>query len=84
FDTDVEFERIAGSPLGLGYRVPFVVASPWSKGGYVNSQVFDHTSSLLFLEKFLTKKMNKPIKCNNISSWRRAVCGDLTSVFRPY
>lgn len=83
-DADVEFERIAGSPLGLGYRIPFVVASPWSKGGYVNSQVFDHTSSLMFLEKFLSKKTNKKIKSNNISSWRRAVCGDLTSVFRPY
>ncbi|PYF75988.1 phosphocholine-specific phospholipase C [Pedobacter nutrimenti] len=83
-DTDVEFERKAGSPIGLGYRVPFVVASPWTKGGYVNSQIFDHTSSLQFLEKFLSKKKGKNIKSNTISSWRRAVCGDLTSVFRPY
>ncbi|PIH03993.1 hypothetical protein CS542_01670 [Pedobacter sp. IW39] len=38
-----------GSPLGLGYyRVPMLIASPWSKGGYVNSQVFDHTSSQQF------------------------------------
>ncbi|MEJ7646229.1 MAG: phospholipase C, phosphocholine-specific [Chryseolinea sp.] len=73
-----------GSAIGLGYRVPLVVASPWSRGGVVNSQVFDHTSILMFLEKFLSKKTGKHIEDNNISSWRRAVCGDLTSVFRPY
>jgi phospholipase C len=72
------------SPIGLGYRVPLVVASPWSRGGWVNSQVFDHTSSLQFLEKFLEHKTGKPLTETNISSWRRAVCGDLSSVFRPY
>lgn len=71
------------SPIGLGYRVPMVVASPWSRGGFVNSQVFDHTSSLMFLEKFLSKKTGKKIREENISEWRRTVCGDLTSVFRP-
>ncbi len=79
---DYEFKK--NSPIGLGYRVPMLVASPWSKGGYVNSQVFDHTSSLLFLEKFLSHKTGKAIKSDVISPWRRAVCGDLTSVFRPY
>lgn len=72
------------SSIGLGYRVPMVIASPWSRGGYVNSQVFDHTSSLQFLEKFLEHKTGKKIVESNISSWRRAVCGDLSSVFRPY
>ena len=73
-----------GSAVGLGYRVPLVIASPWSRGGAVNSQVCDHTSILMFLEKFLTKKTGKRIEESNISSWRRAVCGDLTSVFAPY
>ena len=41
------------SPIGLGYRVPLVIASPWSRGGCVCSQVFDHTSPLQFLEKLL-------------------------------
>ncbi|TAM98096.1 MAG: phospholipase C, phosphocholine-specific [Chitinophagaceae bacterium] len=72
------------SPIGLGYRVPFVVASPWSRGGWVNSQVFDNTSVLKFLENFLTNKTGKGIQINNISEWRRSICGDLTSVFRPY
>lgn len=72
------------SSIGLGYRVPFVVASPWSRGGCVNSQVFDHTSVIQFLEQFLTKKTGKKIYEPNISAWRRAVCGDLTSIFQPY
>lgn len=72
------------SPIGLGYRVPFVVASPWSRGGYVNSQVFDNTSVLKFMENFLTKKTGKGIRINNISEWRRSICGDMTSIFRTY
>jgi phospholipase C len=27
-----------------------IVVSPWSKGGWVNSQAFDHTSMIRFLE----------------------------------
>ncbi|MDP9075850.1 MAG: phospholipase C, phosphocholine-specific [Bacteroidota bacterium] len=70
--------------IGLGFRVPLVIASPWSKGGYVNSEVFDHTSTLQFLEKYLTAKTGKKITEPNISDWRRTVCGDLTTTFRPY
>lgn len=72
------------APIGLGYRVPMIIASPWSRGGYVNSEVFDHTSSLQFLEHFLEKKSGKKITEDNITKWRRTICGDLTSVFRPY
>jgi phospholipase C len=95
-DTKVEFvtkEQLAArkgfpekadreSPIGLGYRVPLVIASPWTRGGYVNSEVFDHTSTLQFLEKFIKTKTGKNIHETNISDWRRTVCGDLTSVFR--
>lgn len=70
--------------IGLGYRVPMVIASPWSRGGYVNSEVFDHTSTLQLLETFISKKTGKKVKEHNISDWRRTVCGDLTSAFRPY
>ncbi|QEC45784.1 phosphocholine-specific phospholipase C [Pseudobacter ginsenosidimutans] len=72
------------SPIGLGYRVPMVIASPWSRGGYVNSEVFDHTSSLQFLEHFLSHKTKKEIRETNITEWRRVVCGNLTSAFRPW
>ena len=71
------------SPQGLGYRVPMIIASPWTRGGCVCSQVIDHTSSLQFLEKFLTRKTGTTISEPNVNSWRRTVCGDLTSVFQP-
>ena len=71
------------SSIGLGFRVPLVIASPWSKGGYVNSEVFDHTSTIQFIERFIKEKKGIDIRESNISSWRRVVCGDLTSAFRP-
>ncbi|MEO5593844.1 MAG: phospholipase C, phosphocholine-specific [Chitinophagaceae bacterium] len=72
------------SSIGLGYRVPLVIASPWSRGGAVCSQVFDHTSIIRFIEKFVSTKFNKKLEESNITQWRRTVCGDLTSVFKPY
>jgi phospholipase C len=70
------------SAIGLGFRVPMLVVSPWTKGGWVNSQVFDHTSNLRFLETFLSGKTGKKVEETQISAWRRSICGDLTSVFR--
>ena len=55
-----------------------------SLGGYVNSQVFDHTSTLQFIEHFLNRKFGKDITETNITDWRRTVCGDLSSLFRQY
>jgi phospholipase C len=74
--------KARGGSIGLGFRVPLVVASPWSRGGAVCSQVFDHTSVLQLLEKFASHKTSKSVKETNISDWRRTVCGDLTSVFQ--
>jgi phospholipase C len=76
--------NIRESAIGLGYRVPMIIASPWTRGGFVCSEIFDHTSSLQFLENFLEKKLNKKIKEENITQWRRTICGDLSSAFRPY
>ncbi|MDQ1034954.1 phospholipase C [Streptomyces sp. V3I8] len=79
--VDVGPDLFAGSPThvagpyGLGPRVPMLVVSPWSKGGYVCSETLDHTSIVRFLERRFG--VEEP----NISPWRRAVCGDLTSAF---
>jgi phospholipase C len=79
--TDVSTEIFGGGsgyvagPYGLGQRVPMLVVSPWSTGGYTCSQVFDHTSIIRFMESRFG--VQEP----NISPWRRAVCGDLTSAF---
>ncbi len=63
---------IAG-PIGLGFRVPLLVVSPFSRGGHVCSQTFDHTSQLRFIEERFG------VKAPNLSDWRRATVGDLTS-----
>ena len=62
-------------PYGLGPRVPMYVVSPWSKGGWVSSQVFDHTSVAQFLERRFD------LVVPAISPWHRAVSGDLTGAF---
>ncbi|MFF6825266.1 phosphocholine-specific phospholipase C [Streptomyces longwoodensis] len=66
--------HVAG-PYGLGQRVPMLVVSPWSKGGWVCSETFDHTSIIRFMERRFG--VHEP----NISPWRRTVCGDLTAAF---
>jgi phospholipase C len=75
WDVPVERALPLHKPYGLGPRVPMYVVSPWSKGGWVNSEVFDHTSVIRFLEKRFG--VHEP----NISAWRRSVAGDLTSTF---
>ncbi|WP_158852319.1 phosphocholine-specific phospholipase C [Saccharothrix deserti] len=72
---EVSDEYVGDRPLGLGPRVPMTVVSPWTVGGYVNSQVFDHSSTTRFLERWLG------VSAPEISAWRRTVCGDLTSAF---
>ncbi len=67
-------------PYGLGVRVPMLVISPWSKGGYVSSEVFDHTSIIRFIEARYANH-NPILMESNITPWRRAVAGDLTSAF---
>lgn len=74
-DKAAERPELVGRAYGLGPRVPMIVISPWTRGGWVNSEVFDHTSVIRFLEARFG--VAEP----NISPWRRAVCGDLTSVF---
>jgi phospholipase C len=67
-------EGIRG-PIGLGFRVPMIVVSPFTRGGLVCSDTFDHTSTLRFLETRFGAKVP------NLSAWRRRAVGDLTSAF---
>ena len=67
-------------PYGLGQRVPMLVVSPWTRGGWVCSQVFDHTSLIRFIEQRFELGHTR-ITESNITPWRRVVCGDLVSAF---
>lgn len=85
-------ETMDGVPVGLGPRVPMIIVSPWTAGGKVHSQLSDHTSVIRFLEAWTAAKGlstqgrgKEAVRCDAISPWRRAVCGDLTEAldFRP-
>jgi len=67
-------------PYGVGIRVPMIIVSPWTRGGWVNSELFDHTSLIRFLETRFARG-NADLIESNITPWRRAVAGDLTSAF---
>ena len=69
-----EATGVAG-PIGLGPRVPTILVSPFSRGGFGSSDVFDHTSTLRLLEARFG------VEVPNLSAWRRETCGDLTSAF---
>jgi phospholipase C len=69
-------EFVGGLNIGLGFRTPTTIVSPWTAGGFVCSEVFDHTSLIRFIEARFG--VHEP----NISAWRRQTCGDLTSAFR--
>jgi phospholipase C len=69
-------EFLGGLPIGAGFRVPCIIVSPWTAGGWVSSQPFDHTSVVRFLEKFTG------VREPNVTDWRRQTFGDLTSAFR--
>ena len=69
-------EFLESLPIGAGFRVPCVMVSPWTTGGRVSSDRFDHTSVLCFPENFTG------VRDPNISQWRRKTFGDLVSAFR--
>src|SRR5579862_84818 len=74
-DPTVEGSPAIAGPIGLGFRVPMLIVSPFSRGGYVASDLFDHTSVLKFLETRFGAEVP------NLSAWRRATVGDMTTAF---
>jgi phospholipase C len=74
-EPSVTDEYIDGWPIGLGTRVPMIICSPWTRGGYVDSNVYSHTSMLDFLSVWTGVQ---PV---NITSWRSSITGDLTAAF---
>ena len=74
-EASVTDEHIDGLPIGPGTRVPMLICSPWTRGGYVDSNVYDHTSMLQFLAAWTG------VKPANVTPWRASVTGDLTAAF---
>jgi phospholipase C len=69
-------EFVGGLPIGGGFRVPCILVSPWTAGGWVSSEPLDHTSVLQFLEIFTG------VREPNISEWRRRTFGNYTKALR--
>jgi phospholipase C len=65
-------DGIAG-PVGLGFRVPCLLLSPLTRGGFVATETFDHTSTMRLMETLFG------VPVPNLSAWRRSVTGDMTS-----
>ncbi|MGN6128571.1 MAG: alkaline phosphatase family protein [Humibacter sp.] len=75
-EVGTDGERAPGLLPGFGGRIPLTMISPWTRGGWVCSEVFDHTSTIKLIEEW-TKSLGKPAICENISDWRRSISGDM-------
>jgi phospholipase C len=73
--SSITSEYISGEPIGPGTRVPMLIVSPWTTGGYIDSNVYDHTSMLQFLASWTG------VAPDNVTSWRSSVVGNLTAAF---
>jgi phospholipase C len=71
----IDYGTYGNLPIGSGFRVPCIIISPWTQGGWIASETFDHTSVLQFLE-LLTG-----VQIPNITAWRRQTFGNLSSAF---
>jgi len=78
-------------PVGLGFRVPMLVISPWSRNAgarndpgwrpQVCTDVLDHTSQLRFLERLFAAKGTPGVALPHDTAWRKETVGDLTGAF---
>ncbi|KAF9061722.1 phosphoesterase family-domain-containing protein [Rhodocollybia butyracea] len=68
------------APSGPGFRLPFTVVSPWTRGGIVFTEPADHISQTLFLEEWAAAR-GTPFKNTNINDWRREHMSNLVNMF---
>ncbi|KAF2804329.1 non-hemolytic phospholipase C precursor [Mytilinidion resinicola] len=65
---------------GPGFRVPFYIVSPWTRGGHVFTEHADHISQIKFVEQWLeTKGFN--VTSDQVPHWRREHMSDLLNAF---
>ncbi|KAK7204669.1 hypothetical protein BZA70DRAFT_279730 [Myxozyma melibiosi] len=67
-------------PSGPGFRVPFYVVSPWTRGGKVFTEPADHNSQILFLEQW-AKAIGKDFTSAEMTTWRREHMSNLINMF---
>ncbi|KAE8213521.1 hypothetical protein CF327_g2990 [Tilletia walkeri] len=79
FPTDPLTSSLGPAPAGPGFRLPFTVISPYTRGGIVFSEPSSHESQILFLEKW-SAAIGRPWQTAEMSDWRRAHMSDLTRI----
>ncbi|KAF3920305.1 hypothetical protein AA313_de0209793 [Arthrobotrys entomopaga] len=65
---------------GPGFRLPFYIISPWTRGGNVFTEHADHTSQIMFVEQWLGAK-GYNVTSSQIPTWRRAHMSNLVNAF---
>jgi phospholipase C len=65
--------------VGPGFRVPFYMISPWTRGSRVFTERADHNSQILFVEEWLTARGHKNIQTDQMVSWRRKHMSNLVN-----
>ncbi|CEO59130.1 Putative Phospholipase C [Penicillium brasilianum] len=65
--------------VGPGFRVPFYMISPWTRGNRVFTERADHNSQILFVEQWLTARGYKGIQTDQMVPWRRAHMSNLVN-----
>ncbi|RDL41464.1 putative Non-hemolytic phospholipase C [Venustampulla echinocandica] len=78
---DDPYGLVGETPIGPGFRLPFYIISPWTRGGHVFTEHADHNSQILFIEEWLEATGKKNIRSKEMSPWRREHMSNLLYAF---
>ncbi|TVY34992.1 Non-hemolytic phospholipase C, partial [Lachnellula cervina] len=75
------YGMVGNTPVGPGFRLPFSIISPWTRGGHVFTEHADHNSQNLFVEEWLTAHGHQNIRSKEMPPWRREHMSNLLKAF---
>ncbi|KAH8816010.1 non-hemolytic phospholipase C precursor [Xylogone sp. PMI_703] len=65
---------------GPGFRLPFYIISPWTRGGHVFTEHADHNSQIMFVEEWLSE-LGYNVTTDQMNDWRREHMSNLLNAF---
>jgi phospholipase C len=74
------YNEVGYTYSGPGFRLPFYIVSPWTRGGAVFTEHADHNSQIMFVEEWLAAK-GKNVKTDEMVPWRREHMSSLVNAF---
>ncbi|KAH8669772.1 phosphoesterase family-domain-containing protein [Tricladium varicosporioides] len=77
---DDPYKKVGYTYSGPGFRLPFYIVSPWTRGGNVFTEHADHNSQILFIEEWMAAK-GKNVRTNQMVPWRRQHMSSLVNAF---